>query len=64
MRKLLWVLMGIGGYIWMVTSGNDEFVLNQGKAIYRALVAWFDDAEVDFQMKKTSKSKKRDRRWD
>lgn len=63
MRKLLWIFMAIGGYIWLVTSGNDEWALNQGKAFYRAVVAWFDDAEVDFQMKK-SKPKKRERRWD
>jgi hypothetical protein len=51
-------------YVWVMTSGHDRMVLDQGKTIYNALVAWFDDAEVDFQMKKMEKSKKRHRRWD
>ena len=52
----------LGGYFWLVTSGHDHFVLNQGKMLYRAVVEWFDDAEVDFQLKK-EKIKKRSRRW-
>jgi hypothetical protein len=63
MRKLLWMIIFIGGYIWLVTSGHDEFVLNQGKMVYQALVSWFDDAQVDFQIKK-DKNKKKSRRWD
>lgn len=63
MRKLLWMFLFLGAYIWLVTSGHDEFVLNQGKSIYKAIVSWFDDAEVDFQLKK-EKIKKKSRRWD
>ena len=63
MRKVLWMIMLLGGYIWLVTSGHDEFVLDQGKMAYKALVDWFDDAQVDFHLKKDF-SKKRSRRWD
>ena len=62
MRKLLWMIMLIGGYVWLVTSGRDEFVLDQGKKVYQAVLSWFDDAEVDFQLKK-EKNKKKSRRW-
>ncbi len=63
MRKILWMIMLIGGYIWLVTSGHDEFFLEQGKSVYKAVVAWFDDAQVDFQLKKDT-AKKKSRRWD
>ena len=63
MRKLLWMILLIGGYVWLVTSGHDEFVYTQGKSIYKAAVAWFEDAELDFQLRK-EKDKKRSRRWD
>ena len=62
MRKIFWTMVFLGGYFWLVTSGHDHFVLNQGKMLYRAVVEWFDDAEVDFQLKK-EKIKKRSRRW-
>jgi hypothetical protein len=52
-----------GGYIWLVTSGHDQFVFTQGKKIYQSFVEWFDDAEVDFQVKKGI-PKKKSRRWD
>ncbi len=65
MRKLLWMLIFLGGYVWVVTSEHDEFILRQGKMIYQALVHWFEDAEIDFQLKKEKvSSKKRSRRWD
>lgn len=63
MRRLFWIALLLGGYFWVVTSGNDHLLLSKGKQIYEALVAWFDDAEIDGQFKK-SKEKKRLRRWD
>ena len=63
MRKLLWTIILLGSYVWLVTSGHEEFVLDSGKAIYKAIVTWFDGASVDFQLKK-EKQKKRSRRWD
>lgn len=63
MRKLLWMIMLIGGYVWLITSGRDEFVLDQAKVVYKALVSWFDDAQVDFQLKNDT-NKKKSRRWD
>ncbi len=66
MRKLLWMIFLFGAYVWIMTSGHDRMVIEQGKNIFRALVAWFDDAEVDFQVsgQKSKKVKKRTRRWD
>lgn len=66
MRKLFWMIVLFGAYIWVMTSGHDGFVIEQGKMVYNALVAWFDDAEVDFQVnqKGKQKEKKRPRRWD
>jgi hypothetical protein len=63
MRKLLWMILCLGAYLWLVTSGHDEFVLRQGQAVYEAFISWFDDAEMDFQLKK-EKVKKKGRRWD
>ena len=52
------------GYLWVVTSGNDQMLLEKGKAVYKAVVAWFDGADVDYQTKKSKEVIKRHRRWD
>lgn len=65
MRKLLWAILLFSIYVWAMTSGHDRMILEQGKNLYRALISWLDDAEVDFQIQqKKEKSKKRARRWD
>lgn len=64
MRKLLWMILLLGAYVWAMTSGHDRFILDQGRMVFNALVAWFDDADVDFQIKQKQKAKKRSRRWD
>lgn len=68
MRKLFWIVVLIGGYFWVMTSGRDGFVLEQGKAIYNMIVHWFDGAEVDFNLNQektqSGSNKKRARRWD
>lgn len=53
----------IATYVWLVTSGNDALVYSQGKFVYKAVCDWFEDAEVDFQLK-VQNPKKRVRRWD
>lgn len=53
-----------GAYIWVITSGNDQMVLEKGKEIYKAMVTWFDGAEIDYQLKKDKVKKHRHRRWD
>ena len=63
LRKLLWTIIFVGGYVWLVSTGHEDIVLDRGKALYKALVSWLDDAEFDFQLKK-DKPKKRSRRWD
>lgn len=65
MRRLLWMIILFGAYVWVMTSGHDRMLLEQGKAAFNAILAWFDDAEVDFQVKQQeNKPKKRSRRWD
>lgn len=64
MRKLLWVIFFFVVYVWVMTSGRDHLIWEQGKTIYNAFVAWFDDAEIDYQIKKKQNVKKRSRRWD
>jgi hypothetical protein len=64
MRKVLWLILLFGAYVWVMTSGHDRMLLEQGKNIYQALVSWFDDAEIDCQVKEKQKVKKRSRRWD
>jgi hypothetical protein len=60
------MLILFGAYIWSMVSGNDRMLIDQGKNLYTALVAWLDDADVDFQLepKKAPKAKKKSRRWD
>lgn len=67
MRTLFWLCLFFGAYVWMVTTGNEQFVLERGKALYKLVCDWFQDAEIDFHLnsKKISPQKKeRPRRWD
>lgn len=69
MRKAFWSLALLSAYIWIVTTGNEQWVFDQGKRFYRIISAWFSDAEVDFQIQQQHQSssegkKKRPRRWD
>lgn len=66
MRRLLWMIFLFGVYVWLMTSGHDRMVIQQGKSFFESVVAWFDDAEIDFQTapKKVKKEKKKSRRWD
>ncbi|EKE08189.1 MAG: hypothetical protein ACD_17C00296G0002 [uncultured bacterium] len=63
---MLWAVLLFAAYIWVMTSDRDQWVIQQGKYLYKTLVAWFDDAEVDFQLKysQPAKNKKKSRRWD
>ena len=67
MRKLLLTILLFVAYIWVMSSGHDQMVIRHGKNIYNALVSWFDDADVDFQVRHQTpknKHKKKSRRWD
>jgi len=67
MRKLFWLCIFFGAYFWMVTTGNEDLVLEKGRALYRMVTEWFKDADVDFQVKRkkiTQKKRERPRRWD
>lgn len=63
MRRLFWLIVLLGAYLWVLTSGRDEFLLEKGKALYESVFKWIDDADADFQLKNI-KTKKRSRRWD
>ena len=58
------MIVFFGAYVWVMTSGHQQFVLDQAKKVVGAFVSWFDDAEIDFQTGHKSKVKKRSRRWD
>jgi hypothetical protein len=67
MQKFFWIALFVGGYIWMVTTGNEDLVIERGKAIYKMFSDWLQDADVDFQLKKKKVSQQkpeRQRRWD
>lgn len=73
MRRLFWLALILGGYVWVVTSGREEALFRKGKAVYRYLERWLADAEPDFQLevpvekwkeRQEEAPKKKHRRWD
>lgn len=66
MRRILWTILLFAIYIWVMSSGHDRMLIQQGKQIYQFLVSWFDDAEIDYQVhsSKPKEKKKLKRRWD
>ncbi len=67
MRKIFWLGLFFAGYVWMVSTGNEDFVLEKVRALYRLVATWFADADVDFQVRPKKilhKKKERSRRWD
>ena len=62
MMRLFWMITLLGGYVWIVSSGKEQLVIETGKAIYQAAMNWLDGADVDFQLKE-KKTTKRSRRW-
>jgi len=63
MRRLFWLLIMVGAYLWVLTSGRDQFLAQKAKAVYEFVYNWIEDADADFQLKNT-KPKKKSRRWD
>jgi hypothetical protein len=64
MRKILWTILLVAAYVWIIGTGREDFVLEQGKALYKALSAWLEDATIETHLKSEKSSKKRSRRWD
>lgn len=66
MRRLFWLIVLIGSYVWVVSTGREQFVLNQGMIVYEWIKQWISEAEFDFQIdsKEKTKYKKKVRRWD
>ncbi len=63
MRRLFWLIFLLGGYLWVLTSGHDDFLMSKAKAIYEMAANWISTAETDFQLKK-EKHNKKTRRWE
>ena len=66
MRKIFWTLALLTTYIWVVTGGHEQWIVEKSRKLYHYVASWFNDAEVDFQVQQTSVEikKKRHRRWD
>ena len=67
MRRFLWLCLFFGGYIWMVVTGNEQLVLERGRALYKLVADWLEDADVDFQLKEEKSVRKknlRPKRWE
>ena len=63
MRRLFYLAFLLCAYFWIITSGKDQLILRQGKAIYHFISKWIEDSDTDFQLK-TYQPKKKSRRWD
>ena len=64
MKRIVWMVLFLGAYIWVVSSEHDQVLLEKGKALYEAIVKWFEGADVDYQVKKSKELVKKHRRWD
>lgn len=67
MRRFLWLCLFFGGYIWMVVTGNEQLVLERGRALYKLVADWLEDADLDFQLKEEKsvhKKNLRPKRWE
>lgn len=64
MRKLFWIFVLFGAYVWMVTTGHEQWVFDQGKHISQMITGWFKSADVDFQTDSSVQKNKRSHRWD
>ncbi len=67
MRRFLWLCLFFGGYIWMVVTGNEQLVLERGRALYKLVADWLEDADLDFQIKEEKSVRKknlRPKRWE
>jgi hypothetical protein len=67
MRKLFWILTLLTAYVWIVTGGHEQWMVEHAKKFYQFIATWLSDAEVDFQVQQPASvevKKKRPRRWD
>lgn len=51
----------------MVLTGNEHLVLERGRALYKLVTEWFEDADLDFQyqdLKQAKPKQPRTRRWE
>lgn len=62
MRKILWAVLFFAAYVYMTSTHQESYFLEKGKAVYEYISGWFEDAELDFHLKKES-DRKAKRRW-
>lgn len=62
MRRIFWLMILVGAYLWVLTSGNDEWITAKAKSFYETLVSWIDQSDRDFHLNK-DKHKKKHRRY-
>jgi hypothetical protein len=51
----------------MVVTGNEQLVLERGRALYKLVADWLEDADLDFQIKEEKSVRKknlRPKRWE
>jgi len=66
MRKLFLISLLLGGYIWMKSSGNEEIVIEKCKLVYKMVINWFEDIDVDYHIQQKNPSRRKQdhpRRW-
>lgn len=66
MKKILWIGFIILAYVWTISTGREQFVVDQSKRLYQSIAAWFEDAKIDYQAQSQPIviPKKKHRRWD
>jgi hypothetical protein len=68
MKKLLVILLLIAAYFWVVSTGHEQFVLDQSKRLCQAVTTWISDTNVDIRVHDQPPpapiKKHRPRRWD
>jgi hypothetical protein len=63
MRRLFWICFFLGAYLWIMTSGNDEFLFDRARTAWHMALSWLEGADADFHLPAQGKTK-RARRWD
>ena len=63
MRRIFWLILLLGAYLWVLTSDHDEIIVAKAKSIYETVLSWIDNADSDFHVKR-DKPKRKSRRWD
>jgi hypothetical protein len=65
MKKLVVIVLLISVYLWIASTGREQFVRDQGHRFFQTMSEWLDDSDVDIQIhRQILVQKKKPRRWD